>query len=232
MNKREIIDDLLKDKPYLKCDKIYERDIDFIKTVISMEEWKDSKFAGLLTSTIWNNNASNIKTILSMEEWKNPKFEKLLTSTIWQSNASDIKTILSMEEWKDSKVEILLTSNIWKSNASDIKTILSMEELKDDKYKHLLKPSIFNISLKNISSNIELLKEYGIDQYITNVCLRRNVKTQRNLLEYLIENNIDLVVEGQNGSYKLNPIINATNSELKKKYGIDIKEIENRGKNK
>ena len=167
-----------------------------------MEEWKDSKFAGLLTPNIWKSNALDIKTILSMEEWKNPKFEKLLTSTIWNNNASNIKTILSMEE------------------------------LKDDKYKHLLKPSIFNISLKNISSNIELLKEYGIDQYITNVCLRRNVKTQRNLLEYLIENNIDLVVEGQNGSYKLNPIINATNSELKKKYGIDIKEIENRGKNK
>ena len=103
--------------------------------------------------------------------------------------------------------------------------------LKDEKYKHLLVPSIFNISLKNLFDTIELLKVYEIDEYITNRCIRRNVELQRQLLDYMVKNNIDLLTKKKNGLYGLNPIINASNNDLKKKYGIDIKEIGKRSIN-
>lgn len=170
-----------------------------------------------------------IKTILEMPEWENPKFKGLLTSNIWQSNTKDIKEILNMEEWEDPIYEGLLTPNIWKSNPRDIKIILSMKEFQTDEYKHLLCPSIFNVSFKNIIPTIKLLEEYGIGKYITNRCLRRNVDLQRELLEYMININIDLVVEKSDGSYTLNPIINASNTDARKKYGIDIKNLNVKG---
>ncbi len=104
-----------------------------------------------------------------------------------------------------------------------------MEELQSDEYSHLLCPSIFNISLKNIVPSIKLLEEYGIGKYITNRCLRRNVELQRNLLDYMVNNNIDLIVEKKDGSYGLNPVINASNTEIKTKYGIDIKNLSTKG---
>jgi len=45
----------------------------------------------LLTLTIWQSNSKEIKEILSMPEWKDSKFKHLLTSNIWQSNIKDVK---------------------------------------------------------------------------------------------------------------------------------------------
>ena len=89
----------------------------------------------------------------------------------------------------------------------------------------MLSPSIFNIKTHNIIAGIELFEKYNINKYITNRCLRRNVNQQRCLIEYMIENDIALVVESNNGKNKLNPILNCSNTELKQKYNIDIKEI-------
>ena len=89
-----------------------------------------------------------------------------------------------------------------------------MPEWENEYYKHLLRPSIFSVRLINIRKTIELLKEYGIDKYITNNSLRRNVTLQRKLIEYLLEQDISLVIE-RNGNYVLNPILNANNTNLK-----------------
>ena len=103
---------------------------------------------------------------------------------------------------------------------------MSMEEfVKMDCYTHLLVPSIFGVSYKNIRASIELLKEYNIDKFITNRFMRRSVKLQRDLIEYMIDNNVDLVVLDNRGVYKLNPMLNASNTVLKTKYGIDVKNL-------
>ena len=115
-----------------------------------------------------------------MPEWKNNKYIHLLTPTIWNSNFKNIKQILSMPEWEDEKYQHLLTTNIWNNSY-------------EDKYLQLLKPSIFSISTKNIINGIELLKEYGIDKYVTNKCLRFKTEFLKNLIDYLVANNIDLV---------------------------------------
>jgi len=140
-----------------------------------------------------------------------------------------IKEILEMPESQEERFQNLLTSNIWKSNVRGIREILEMPELNNPNYSHLLIPSIFSISLKNIKLSIELFEEYGIGEFITNRCLRRNVELQRKLLEYLVENNIDLIFSKSDGSYSLNPILNASSLDLKKKYGIDIKGVGNKG---
>lgn len=134
-----------------------------------------------------------------------------------------------MPEWENPKYQLLLTATIWKSNYQTIKGILSMEKLQEKDYNHLLCPSIFNVNPKNIIPSIELLEEFGIGKYITNRCLRRNVNLQRKLIKYLVNNDYDLLTETENGVYKLNPILNASNTDLKKKYGIDIKEISKNG---
>lgn len=137
-----------------------------------------------------------------------------------------------MSEWSKSQYQDLLTKTIWKSTAKEVKAILSLTELKEERYKHLLKPSIFAINGKNIIPTIKLFQEYGIDTYITNRCLRRNIDLQRSLLEYMCENNMDLIGLRSNGTVGLNPILNANNVELKQKYSIDIKRFSSKGEQK
>ena len=107
-----------------------------------------------------------------------------------------------------------------------------MPELTTPNYCHLLKPSIFCVSVKNIKTSIPLFEEYGIGPYVTNNCLRRNVTFQRHLLEYLVTNGIDLLVRKPDGTYRLNPILSASSTVLKQKYGIDIKTLQGKDEKK
>mgnify|MGYP000890392532 FL=1 len=44
---------------------------------------------------------------------------------------------------------------------------------------------------------IDLFKEYSIDKYITNRYVRRNVNLQRKLIEFMIENNVNLIIDNK-----------------------------------
>lgn len=91
-------------------------------------------------------------------------------------------------------------------------------------------PSIFSISIKSIENGISLLKQYNIDQYVTNKCLRMKTKFLSNLLEYLVASNIDLITfNRRTQQYGLNPILSCEKGQLKKKYNIDIDRIEKGG---
>ena len=158
-----------------------------------------------------------------MPYWSNPNYQSLLTSSIWHSNAQEIQTILELPYWKDPKYQSLLTSSIWNSDVKKIKQILESDILKEEKYAHLLKASIFSVKLEKIQDTIELFKEYNIDSYITIVCIRKNTNVLKNLIEYMVANNIDLVIDN-----KLNPILNASTGTLKNKYNIDIKNLDSK----
>ena len=225
-SKKEVIDRLIKGKEYLKCNKLYNKSITEIKKILNMPQWNNPKFAGLLTSNILKSNADEVEKILNMEQWKDPKFAGLLTSNIWKSNAGEVEKILNMEQWKDPKFAGLLTSTIWTSNAGEIEKILNMPQWENSKYVHLLRPSIFAVASKNIESNIELFKKYGIDAYIANNSLRRNPQKQKILLEYLVKNNIPLLEDDKGGHFKLNKIINASNTVLRNRYHIDLTKLE------
>ena len=121
----------------------------------------------------------------------------------------------------------LIAKPLTNRSFDEVKNILEMPEWKDEEFKSLLTPTIFPISTKNIINGIELLKEYGIDQYVTNNCLRFKTEFLKNLLDYLVDNNIDLVTYNhKTGKYGLNPILSCEKGQLKKKYHIDVELIE------
>ena len=185
-----------------------------------MSEWKDEKFQGLLTSNSWISNYETIQKVLQMPEWKEEKFQNLLTSNIWQSNYETVQKVLQMPEWEEEKFQGLLTSTIWISNFENTKEKLHLPIWDNPKYEKLLTPTIFSIKIDNLLKNIQIFEEYGIEDYITTNSLRKNPIELRNLLKYLVDNNIDLVVD-----YKLNKIVNVTKKQLKEKYGIDLNMI-------
>jgi len=189
-----------------------------------MKEWEDSRFKPLLTSNIWHTNSEEIKQILSLEQWKDPRFEPLLTSSIWSSNYKKVKEILEMKEWDNSKYHSLLSPSVWNTTKKVIQKKLELPYWDNPIYERLLSPTIFAISIDNITKNIELFEEYGIEQHITTRALSKNNKEMRTLLDYLIKNGVNLVVDS-----KLNPILSATKKTLKEKYGIDIKKISKEG---
>ena len=184
----------------------------------------------LVSQLMFVRSFNEINNILTMPEWRDIKFQGLLTSTIWKSNYEDIRKIISMPEWQDIKFQGLLTSTIWNSNYEDIKKKIYLPYWSENKYLQLLVPSIFSISIKNIESGIALLKQYNIDQYVTNKCLRLKTEFLGNLLEYLVANNIDLITFNQRTQqYGLNPILSCEKGQLKKKYNIDVDIIEKGG---
>ena len=125
-----------------------------------------------------------------------------------------------MPEWNEERFQGLLTSTIWNSNYENIVEKLHLSIWNNPKYEKLLTPTVFAIKASNILSNIQIFEEYSIEDYITTNSLRKNPIELSNLLKYLVDNNIDLVVD-----YKLNKIITATKKQMKEKYGIDMNMI-------
>jgi len=68
-NEKDMIDELLIGKSFLKSDMIYKRGYAFVKNILKMPEWDNPKFQGLLTSNIWNSNEEEVKKILEITEW-------------------------------------------------------------------------------------------------------------------------------------------------------------------
>ena len=60
-----------------------------------------------------------------------------------------------------------------------------------------------------------------------NKCLRFKTEFLKNLIDYLLANNIDLVTyNNKTNKYSLNPILSSEKGLLKKKYNIDVELIE------
>lgn len=151
----------------------------------------------------------------------------LVSQLMLRRSIDEIKKILAMPEWEEPKFQGLLTSNIWKSNYEEIRKKIYLPYWNENKYLQLLVPSIFSISINNIVNGIEILKEYGIDNYVTNKCLRHKTDFLRNLLEFLVSNNIELVTHNQRTQQQgLNPILSCEKGQLKKKFNIDVDKIE------
>ena len=210
----------LKGKEYLINDSLFLKSYDELKKILEMPEWNEERFQELLTSTIWKNNYETIQKVLQMPEWNEEKFQGLLTSNIWSSNYEMIQKVLQMSEWNEERFQGLLTSTIWNSNYENIVEKLHLSIWNNPKYEKLLTPTVFAIKASNILSNIQIFEEYSIEDYITTNSLRKNPIELSTLLKYLVNNNIDLVVD-----HKLNKIITATKKQMKEKYGIDMNMI-------
>jgi len=57
MTKREVIDDLLKYRTDLKCELVYKKDVNTVREILNLDEFKDSRFSHLLTPSVWQMNS-------------------------------------------------------------------------------------------------------------------------------------------------------------------------------
>ena len=227
--KREEIDKLLEGKEFLKTNEVYNKEISTIIEMLNLEEWNNSEFKYLFTKNIWSTNAQSIRKILSMEEWNDPFFKNLLGPNIWSCTPEKVKSILSIDKLKVTKFQKLLTRSIWTYRLQSLEEFFSIPEWEDEKYDYLLKPSILAFTAEQISSTFALFREYYIDDYITNRCIRCDTDMQRKIISYLKQNDLPLLIES-NGEVKINPIINSNIPQLQFKYGINPNKLDKGGR--
>lgn len=112
------------------------------------------------------------------------------------------------------------STTLAQSTPDRISDILSMSEWNDDKYKHLLKSGILLRTKEQLSSNIKLAENYGINNYITINYLKKSVSQNYALINYLLDNNIPLIENG-----KINSLFGYQPGAILKRYGIDLKQL-------
>lgn len=103
----------------------------------------------------------------------------------------------------------------------DIQKLLQLPYWNDEKYERLLNSSVIANSksmLKKIPNLIKLAEYYEIDEFINFCYLKSSPSQNFALINYLLENNIPLIVNN-----KLNSVFYITSGFLKKKHGIDLK---------
>ena len=195
-------------------------DIEKIQAIINSEEFKEHR--ELFTSTtLAKSNVEKIREMLNSEEFK--KYPKLFTSTtLAQSNVEKIQAIINSEEFK--KYPELFTSQVLAhAKIEDISELLKMPCWSDERYKKLLTSTIVARSkqmLKKLPILFEMAEEYQIENYINTSFLSLSPSQNYALINYLLDNNLPLVIDN-----KLNTIFGKQPIVLKKKYGIDIKEL-------
>ncbi len=194
--------------------------IEKIQAIINSKEFK--KYPKLFTSqTLAKSNVEKIREMLNSEEFK--KYPKLFTSTtLAKSNVEKIREMLNSEEFK--KYPELFTSQVLAhAKIEDISELLKMPYWSDERYRKLLTSTIVARSkqmLKKLPILFEMAEEYQIENYINTSFLSLSPSQNYALINYLIDNNLPLVIDN-----KLNTIFGKSPSVLKKKYGIDIKEL-------
>ena len=194
--------------------------IEKIREMLNSTEFK--KYPNLFTSqTLSHSNVEKIREMLNSEEFK--KYPKLFTSTtLAQSNVEKIQAIINSEEFK--KYPELFTSQVLAhAKIEDISELLKMPCWSDERYKKLLTSTIVARSkqmLKKLPILFEMAEEYQIENYINTSFLSLSPSQNYALINYLLDNNLPLVIDN-----KLNTIFGKQPIVLKKKYGIDIKEL-------
>ena len=194
--------------------------IEKIREIINSKEFKEHP--ELFTSeTIAHSNIEKIQAIINSEEFK--KYPELFTSTtLAQSNVEKIREMLNSEEFKKHP-ELFTSQVLAKAKIEDISELLKMPYWSDERYKKLLSSSILAKSkqmLKKLPILFEMAEEYQIENYINTSFLLFSPSQNYALINYLLDNNLPLVIDN-----KLNTIFSRHPSALKKKYGIDIKEL-------
>lgn len=158
---------------------------------------------------------------------KERNLEHLYCKYLEKRSYESVIEILDLPYWKekDEKGNLiyqgLLTSNIWNSNKEQIEEILSLPYWKNPIYQHLLTSSLWAISSKRIIECIEFFESLGLESFITMSVFKKSKLQILSLIKHLKENNLPLII-----NKKLNPIFNVAPIVLKKKYNIDLKELE------
>ena len=168
-----------------------------------------------------------VKIIKAVEDL-NLNFEKIDNLSIANSvnfgktKVSEIQKIIQSNEFKDHR-DLFTSQTLAHAKLEDIQKLLNMPYWKDKKYCNLLKASVVSqskVMIRKIPILIEMAERYKIDKYINTTFLLSSPSQNYAKINYLIQVGKPLVIDG-----KLNPIFTKQPGLLKKKYGIDIKEL-------
>lgn len=199
LNKKDIFK-VLRDKPDLICQKLFEYDIEDAIRVINLPQWKLPLFKEMLAPNIWNWSYREIKFIIRFINLRGFKYRKLLVPEFWNASYEEVVEKLSLPYFEVGE------------------------------YAWLVTPRLFSISNDYISGNIEVYERYGISRYISVRNLERNPRATEIVLSILKRRREKLVVVTKNGKKMLNPIINCSNGEIKDILGIDLDKIDKSSK--
>ena len=222
----EEIQDIIKSEefnkyPYLFTSEVLARTtLKEIQDIIKSEEF--NKYPHLFTSEVLaRTTLEEIQNIIKSDEFK--RYPELFTSQVLvRAKLKEIQNIIKSDEFK--KHPKLFTSQVLAlAKLKDIQALLKMDYWQDEKFKNLLTSSVL-ANAKSMISKLPILiniaVKNGIDKYLNTSFLLFSPSQNYAIIQYLIDNNMSLIIDE-----KLNPIFGKQPGLLKKKYGVDIKEL-------
>ena len=190
-----------------------------LQKIIQSKEYQEHP--ELFTSTtLAKAKLEDIQKIIQSKEYQ--EHPELFTSEVLaRARLEDIQKILQSKEYQEHP-ELFTSSTLARAKLEDIQKLLQLPYWVDEKYERLLTPSVIANSksmLKKLPNLIKLAEYYEIDEFINYKYLKNSPSQNFALINYLLENNIPLIVNN-----KLNSVFSITSGVLKKKHGIDLKE--------
>ena len=178
----------------------------------------------LLVKGVFRHSYEEVKQIYEMEIWQDERYKPLLSPFIWLRSYKDICNILSLPEWNDPRFSALFHPTIWKNSYKALVEKLKIPYLYDKKYDNLIFTMLMTVNCNRIVSNFKIFEAYHIVNYINAASLIRSPEVNILIIEYLIHNNIPLVVDsGTAGKgWIVNSYLGANFSRFTKDTGLDI----------
>ena len=161
----------------------------------------------------------DIQKILQSKEYQEHP-EMFTSTTLAHAKLEDIQKIIQSKEYQEHP-ELFTSEVLARAKLEDIQKLLQLPYWNDEKYERLLNSSVIANSksmLKKLPNLIRMAEYYEIDEFINFCYLKSSPSQNFALINYLLENNIPLIVNN-----KLNPLFLRTSGVLKKKYSIDLK---------
>ena len=222
--KLEDIQNILQSKEYQEHPEMFtsttlaKAKLEDIQKILQSKEYQEHP--EMFTSQVLAHaKLEDIQKILQSKEYQEHP-EMFTSTTLAKSKLEDIQKILQSKEYQEHP-ELFTSTTLAKAKLEDIQKLLQLPYWNDEKYEKLLNPSVIANSksmLKKLPNLIKLAEYYEIDEFINFCYLKSSPSQNFALINYLLENNIPLIVNN-----KLNSVFSITSGVLKKKHGIDLK---------
>ena len=223
--KLEDIQKILQSKEYQEHPELFTSEVlakaklEDIQKILQSKEYQEHP--EIFTSQVLaRTKLEDIQKILQSKEYQEHP-EMFTSEVLARAKLEDIQKILQSKEYQEHP-ELFTSQVLARAKLEDIQKLLQLPYWNDEKYERLLNSSVIANSksmLKKLPNLIKLAEYYEIDEFINYKYLKNSPSQNFALINYLLENNIPLIVNN-----KLNSVFSITSGVLKKKHGIDLKE--------
>ena len=191
-----------------------------IQEIINSAEFKE--YPELFTSQVLAHaSLKKIQEIINSSEFK--EHPELFTSEVLaHASLEEIQEIINSSEYKEHP-ELFTSTVLAHARLKEIQSLLELPYWENPKYKALLTPVIVSLSksmLKKLPVLFQLAEDYEVSDHLNTSFLRKSPSQNYALINYLVNNKMNLVVNG-----KLNMFFSLPTGTLKKKYNIDINQL-------